>query len=43
MNTDRTGTTMRFRLLLTIGLIMLFFQLISVAWLWHESQEQVQF
>jgi len=43
MNTDHTGTTMRFRLLLTIGLIMLFFQLISVAWLWHESQEQVQF
>jgi len=43
MNPYRSGTTMRFRLMLTIGLIMLFFQLISVAWLWHESKEQVQF
>lgn len=43
MNPYRSGNTMRFRLMLTIGMIMLFFQLISVAWLWHESKEQVQF
>ncbi|MGY3310488.1 two-component system sensor histidine kinase BasS [Pantoea ananatis] len=43
MNLYRSGNTMRFRLMLTIGMIMLFFQLISVAWLWHESKEQVQF
>jgi len=35
--------SMRFRLILTIGLILLVFQVISVAWLWHESKEQIQF
>jgi len=34
---------MRFRLILTIGLILLVFQVISVVWLWHESKEQIQF
>lgn len=35
--------SMRFRLILTIGLILLVFQVISVVWLWHESKEQIQF
>ena len=34
--------TMRHRLLLTIGVILAVCQLISVFWLWHESQEQIQ-
>ena len=34
--------TMRHRLLLTIGAILAVCQLISVFWLWHESQEQIQ-
>ncbi|VUS21865.1 two-component system sensor histidine kinase PmrB [Klebsiella huaxiensis] len=34
--------TMRHRLLLTIGTILVVCQLISVFWLWHESKEQVQ-
>ncbi|VUS38030.1 two-component system sensor histidine kinase PmrB [Klebsiella spallanzanii] len=34
--------TMRHRLLLTIGTILVVCQLISVFWLWHESQEQIQ-
>lgn len=33
---------MRHRLLLTIGAILAVCQLISVFWLWHESQEQIQ-
>ncbi|HBX3793266.1 TPA: two-component system sensor histidine kinase PmrB [Klebsiella variicola] len=34
--------TMRNRLLLTIGAILVVCQLISVFWLWHESKEQIQ-
>ncbi|WP_271443135.1 two-component system sensor histidine kinase PmrB [Citrobacter sp. Awk 4] len=34
--------TLRQRLMLTIGLILLVFQLISTFWLWHESIEQIQ-
>ncbi|WP_349290151.1 MULTISPECIES: two-component system sensor histidine kinase PmrB [unclassified Tatumella] len=34
-------TTLRRRLLITIGAILLFCQLISVLWLWHESKEQI--
>lgn len=34
--------TLRQRLMLTIGLILLIFQLISSFWLWHESIEQIQ-
>ncbi|WP_312627243.1 two-component system sensor histidine kinase PmrB [Scandinavium sp.] len=34
--------TMRRQLLLTIATILLVCQLISVFWLWHESQEQIQ-
>ena len=30
------------RLILTIGVILLVFELISVFWLWHESTEQIQ-
>ena len=33
---------LRHRLMLTIGLILLVFQLISTFWLWHESTEQIQ-
>ncbi|MFJ2973068.1 two-component system sensor histidine kinase PmrB [Kluyvera sp. NPDC087067] len=33
---------MRHQLLLAIGLILVFFQLISVFWLWHESKEQIE-
>lgn len=36
------STTLSFRLLLAIGAILLFCQVISVAWLWHESKEQIQ-
>ncbi|HBV39885.1 MAG TPA: two-component system sensor histidine kinase PmrB, partial [Erwinia sp.] len=39
---QRHGNTMRFRLLMAVGLILLFCQVISVAWLWHESKEQIQ-
>lgn len=39
---QRRGNTLRFRLLMAVGLILLFCQIISVAWLWHESQEQIQ-
>ncbi|MDN4628527.1 MULTISPECIES: two-component system sensor histidine kinase PmrB [Erwinia] len=39
---QRQGNTMRFRLLMAVGLILLFCQVISVAWLWHESKEQIQ-
>ncbi|SNY76944.1 two-component system sensor histidine kinase PmrB [Enterobacter sp. CC120223-11] len=34
--------TMRRQLLLTIATILLVCQVISVFWLWHESQEQIQ-
>lgn len=34
--------SLRRRLLLTIGGILLFCQLVSVFWLWHESEEQIQ-
>ncbi|WP_312688313.1 two-component system sensor histidine kinase PmrB [Kosakonia sp.] len=34
--------SMRRRLLLTIGGILVFCQVISVFWLWHESEEQIQ-
>lgn len=34
--------TLRQRLMITIGLILLVFQLISTFWLWHESTEQIQ-
>ncbi|MBJ3593630.1 two-component system sensor histidine kinase PmrB [Salmonella enterica subsp. enterica serovar Saintpaul] len=33
---------LRHRLMLTISLILVFFQLISAFWLWHESTEQIQ-
>lgn len=35
--------TIRFRLIIAIGLIILFFQCISIFWLWHESKEQIGF
>lgn len=35
--------SMRRRLMLMLALIMLVTQLISVFWLWHESQEQIRF
>lgn len=38
----RRSSTLRFRLLLVIGVILLFCQIISVIWLWHESKEQIQ-
>lgn len=34
--------TMRSKLLLTIGAVLVVCQLISVFWLWHESEEQIQ-
>ena len=34
--------SMRSRLLLTVGAILVVCQLVSVFWLWHESKEQVQ-
>lgn len=36
------SSTLRFRLLLAIGLIIFFCQTISVLWLWHESKEQIE-
>lgn len=39
---QQKSTTLSFRLLVAIGLILLFCQIISVAWLWHESKEQIQ-
>jgi len=36
------NNTLRFRLLVAVGLILLLCQIISVAWLWHESKEQIQ-
>ena len=38
----RLNWTLRRRLLLTIGLILIVCQVISVFWLWHESKEQIQ-
>ncbi|MEN3752663.1 two-component system sensor histidine kinase PmrB [Mangrovibacter yixingensis] len=35
--------SMRRRLMAMLALIFLFFQLVSVLWLWHESQEQIGF
>lgn len=35
--------SMRRRLMVLLALILLFFQLISVLWLWHESREQIGF
>ena len=35
--------SMRQRLMILLALILLFFQLISVIWLWHESREQITF
>lgn len=35
--------SMRRRLLILLAAILLFFQLISVIWLWHESREQIGF
>jgi two-component system sensor histidine kinase BasS len=35
--------SMRRRLMILLALILLFFQLISVLWLWHESREQISF
>ncbi|WP_312310758.1 two-component system sensor histidine kinase PmrB [Atlantibacter sp.] len=39
----RHHRTLRFRLLLAIGLILVVCQAISVIWLWHESKEQILF
>ncbi|VEB95252.1 Sensor protein BasS [Cedecea lapagei] len=36
-------SSMRRRLMILLALILLFFQLISVVWLWHESREQIGF
>lgn len=38
----RNNSTLRFRLMLTVGLILFFCQAISIIWLWHESKEQIQ-
>lgn len=35
--------SMRRRLMILLAVILLFFQLISVVWLWHESREQISF
>lgn len=35
--------SMRRRLMVLLAVILLFFQLISVIWLWHESREQIGF
>ena len=37
----RISSTIRFRLLVAIGLILLVCQIVSVVWLWHESKEQI--
>ncbi|WP_276971318.1 two-component system sensor histidine kinase PmrB [Tatumella ptyseos] len=41
MNLSPKTTTLRRRLLITVGSILLFCQAISVLWLWHESKEQI--
>ncbi|SLM64833.1 MULTISPECIES: two-component system sensor histidine kinase PmrB [Dickeya] len=38
---ERTAS-IRTRLILTLGCILLVCQLLSVVWLWHESEEQIQ-
>ena len=38
----RRPISLRQRLILTIGAILLVFELISVFWLWHESTEKIQ-
>lgn len=35
--------SMRWRIIIALGCILLTCQLISVAWLWHESKEQIEF
>lgn len=35
--------SMRWRLMAILAFILLFFQTASVVWLWHESQEQIDF
>jgi two-component system sensor histidine kinase BasS len=35
--------SMRRRLMVLLAVILLFFQLISAIWLWHESREQISF
>ncbi len=35
--------SMRRRLMVLLAVILLFFQLVSVIWLWHESREQISF
>ncbi|MBG6246880.1 MAG: two-component system sensor histidine kinase PmrB, partial [Candidatus Symbiopectobacterium sp. PLON1] len=37
------AASMRWRLIIALGCILLTCQLISVAWLWHESNEQIEF
>ncbi len=41
MKKNRKPTTLRRRLLMTIGAILLCCQAICVLWLWHESKEQI--
>ncbi len=42
MKINLKGWTMRRRLVMTIGVILVLCQLVSVFWLWHESKEQIQ-
>ena len=35
--------SMRWRLIAILAFILLFFQIASILWLWHESQEQIAF
>lgn len=42
MKINFKGWTMRRRLVMTIGVILVLCQLVSVFWLWHESKEQIQ-
>ncbi|WP_315709143.1 two-component system sensor histidine kinase PmrB [Brenneria uluponensis] len=39
---DEKTSSMRWRLILALGSILLICQFISVAWLWHESKEQIE-
>ncbi|WKX28028.1 two-component system sensor histidine kinase PmrB [Tatumella ptyseos] len=36
-----TPTTLRWKLMLTVGSIIVICQVVSILWLWHESREQV--
>lgn len=38
----KSPATLKFQLIVTIGLILVFCQTISILWLWHESKEQIQ-